>query len=487
MTPNSEQRHFHIVIVGAGFSGIGAAIKLLDAGERDFVVLEAADEVGGVWRDNVYPGCGCDVQSPLYSFSFAPNPKWSRMYSPQAEILAYLRRVATEFGVRPHLRLRHRVGDARWDQLHRRWEIDTSNGRFTADVVIAGMGGLHEPIIPEFPGAERFAGRAYHSARWQLDDPLDGRRVAVIGTGASAIQIVPELQRRVGKLVLFQRTPPWVIPRRDRAFGPLERRLFEALPFTQQLLRTRIYLTHEAMIVGFRNPRLMRLAERAALAYLRRQVADPALRRQLTPNFTLGCKRVLLSDDYYPALTQPNVELVTTGIREFTEQGIVDADGELHELDTVVYATGFHVSDPPFAERVRGRSGQTLAEVWAGSPEAFLGTTVAGFPNLFLMTGPNTGLGHNSMIIMIEAQLKLILGALAQLRGGGVSLEPRASSQARWVEQVRRGNEGTVWTAGGCSSWYLDQNGINSTLWPWTTHAYARQASFDARDYLIER
>ena len=492
MTSNSEptregQRHFHVVIVGAGFSGIGAAIKLLDSGERDFAVLEAADEVGGVWRDNIYPGCGCDVQSPLYSFSFAPNPEWSRMYSPQAEILEYLRRVATDFGVRAHVRFGHAVEDARWEQGQRRWVIETSRGRFTADVLIAGMGALHEPIIPELPGAERFTGRAYHSARWDRYDPLDGRRVAVIGTGASAIQIVPKLQRRVGKLVLFQRTPPWVIPRRDRAFGSFEQRLFKALPITQQLLRARIYLTHEVFIVAFRNPWMMHVAERAALAYLKKQVPDPELRERLKPSFTLGCKRVLLSDDYYPALTQPNVEVVTAGIREITERGIVDADGNTHELDSIVYATGFHVNDPPFAERVRGRGGRTLAEVWAGSPEAFLGTTVAGFPNLFLMTGPNTGLGHNSMIIMIEAQLELIRGALEQLRGGGVSLEPRAAAQARWIEQVRRGNEGTVWTAGGCSSWYLDENGINSTLWPWTTYAYARRAHFDPQDYLIQR
>jgi len=485
--PASEQRHFHVVIVGAGFSGIGAAIKLLDSGERDFVVLEAADEVGGVWRDNTYPGCGCDVESPLYSFSFAPNPDWSRMFSPQPEILEYLRRVASEFGVRPFVRFGHAVADARWDPTGRRWELETSHGRFTADVLIAGMGALHEPIIPALPGAESFAGRIYHSARWDPDDPIDGRRIAVIGTGASAIQIVPKLQRRAAKLVLFQRTPAWVIPRRDRAFSPREQRLFRRVPALQTLLRASIYARHEVVIVAFRNPRLMHLAERAALAYLKKQVADPVLREQLKPSFTMGCKRVLLSDDYYPALTQPNVELVTAGIREVTPAGIVDAHGTTHELDTIVYATGFHVNDPPFAERVRGRGGRTLAEVWAGSPEAFLGTTVAGFPNLFLMTGPNTGLGHNSMILMIESQLRLIMAALEQLRGGGVSLEPRAAAQAAWVEEVRRGNQGTVWTAGGCSSWYLDENGRNSTLWPWTTYAYARRASFEARDYLIER
>jgi cation diffusion facilitator CzcD-associated flavoprotein CzcO len=479
--------HHHVVIVGAGFSGIGAAIKLLERGERDFVVLEAADEVGGVWRDNVYPGCGCDVESPLYSFSFALNPHWSRMYSPQPEILAYLREVADRFGVRPYLRFGQRVERACWDASARRWEIETGAGRFTADVLIAGMGGLHEPNIPSLPGAERFSGRAYHSARWDSSDPIDGRRIAVIGTGASAIQIVPKLQRRAAELVLFQRTPAWVIPRHDRAFGPVERRLFEAVPLAQKLLRASIYLRHEAFIVGFRNPALMRVAQRLARGYLARQIRDPALREQLTPRFTMGCKRVLLSDDYYPALTKPNVTLVTAGITELTPTGIVDASGRSHALDTIVYATGFHVSYPPFADKVHGRGGRTLAEVWAGSPSAHLGTTVAGFPNLFLMTGPNTGLGHNSMILMIEAQLELIMAALEQIRGGGASLEPRGAAQAQWVDEVRRGNEDTVWTAGGCSSWYLDETGANSTLWPWTTHAFARRAKFELDEYLIER
>jgi len=480
-------RHLHVAIVGAGFSGIGAAIKLLDAGERDFLVFEAADEVGGVWRDNVYPGCACDVESPLYSFSFAPNPDWSRMYSPQPEILAYLRDVATNFGVRPHLRLGHAIEQAHWDADARRWLIETTRGPFTADILIAGMGGLHEPALPSIPGAESFAGTAFHSARWDSAHALEGRRVGIIGTGASAIQIVPKIAGTVAKLSVFQRTPPWVIPRNDRAFGARERRLFKRLPLAQKLLRAALYARHESVLVAFRNPKVMAAGERLAKAYLRSQISDPGLRERLQPRFTMGCKRILLSDDYYPALTRGNVELVTAGIREITPTGIIDADGVAHELDTLIYATGFHVTEPPFAGLIRGREGKTLAEAWAGGMEAHIGTTVAGFPNLFMLTGPNTGLGHSSMILMIEAQLELIIGALEQLRGGaGVSLEPRVGVQAEYCEEIQRGGQGTVWTAGGCSSWYLDARGRNTTLWPWTTLAFMRRARFEAGDYLIE-
>lgn len=481
----NNARHLHVAIVGAGVSGIGAAIKLLDAGERDFLLFEAADEVGGVWRDNVYPGCGCDVESPLYSFSFAPNPEWSRMFSPQPEILGYLRRVVDKFGVGPHLRLGHAIKHARWDASARRWVLETSRGRFSADVLIAGMGALHEPVIPRFEGAERFAGAAFHSARWDPGCSLEGKRVAVIGTGASAIQIVPRIQPRVAKLSLFQRTPAWVVPRRDREFGPREQWLYKAIPLAQRLLRTAIYARHEALFVGFRNPKIMSLVERFAVAYLNKTISDPGLRERLRPSFTLGCKRILLSDEYYPALAQANVDVINDGIREFTPAGIVDGEGREHQFDVIVYATGFHVTDPPFAAYVHGRGGRSLAEVWSDGMQAYIGTTVAGFPNLFLLTGPNTGLGHNSMILMIEAQLELILGALEVLRDPGVCLEPRAGVQARYGEEIERGGEGTVWTAGGCSSWYLDKHGRNSTLWPWSTLAFMRRARFEIADYLV--
>lgn len=479
--------HQHVAIIGAGFSGIGAAIKLLESGERDFLVFEAAQELGGVWRDNVYPGCACDVESPLYSFSFAPNPDWSRMFSPQPEILAYLRKVASDFGLRPYLRLGHAIEHARWDPQARRWLLQTSRGPFTADILIAGMGGLHEPAYPRIPGVERFAGPAFHSARWAGAQAIRGRRVGIIGTGASAVQIVPEIAGEVAKLSVFQRTPAWVLPRRDRSFTAAEKQRFRARPRTQRLLRAALYARHEALVIGFRNPKLMGLIERLALRYLQSQVPDPGLRQRLRPSFTLGCKRVLLSDHYYAALNQPQVELVSAAVREITPSGVIDAEGRDHPLDTLVYATGFHVTDPPFARLIHGRDGRSLAEHWSQGMAAYIGTTVAGFPNLFLLTGPNTGLGHSSMILMIEAQLELILGALEQLRGRvGVCLEPRPAVQARYCEELQRGGQGTVWTTGGCSSWYLDEHGRNSTLWPWSTLAFMRRARFEAGDYLIE-
>lgn len=476
----------HIAIIGAGFSGIGAAVRLREAGYHDFVVLERADEVGGVWRDNRYPGCGCDIESPLYSFSFAPNPSWSRMYSPQAEILDYLRGCVDRFGLEPYLRLGCAVEAASWDAEARVWQLDTARGRVSARVLIAGAGALSEPKLPQLPGLDRFTGASFHSNRWDHDAPLDGRRVAVVGTGASAIQIVPQLQPRVAQLKLFQRTAPWVIPRNDRAFSATEKRMFAALPLTQQLLRIGLYLRHEATFFAFRKPAAMRVVERLAGRYLAQQIRDPELRERLRPRYTLGCKRILLSDDYYPALTQPNVELVNAGVREVVPEGVIDQDGRVHELDAIVWATGFDVIEPPWARRIRGRDGQSLAEVWRGSPQALLGTMVAGFPNLVLMTGPNTGLGHNSMIVMIEAQLALMLEILSALdeSGGRGTVEPSAAAQARYVEEIERGGRGTVWTAGGCSSWYLDGTGRNSTLWPWATYRFMHRAKLERQDYV---
>jgi cation diffusion facilitator CzcD-associated flavoprotein CzcO len=477
--------HAHIAIVGAGFSGIGAAIRLRQAGIHDFVVFERSDEVGGVWRDNRYPGCACDVESPLYSYSFAPNPEWSRMFSPQREILEYVRRCATEHGVDPHVRFGHAIDQASWDPERKVWQLDSARGQFTADVLVAAMGALSEAQLPAIRGIDRFEGQAFHSARWDPDAVLDAKRVAVVGTGASAIQIVPNIQPRVGHLSLFQRTAAWVVPRNDRPFGPRARQLFAALPITQKLLRAGLYLRHESLMIGFRNPPIMRLVQRRALRYLDQQIADPELRERLRPDFTFGCKRVLLSDDYYPALAQDNVELVSAGVREVVANGIIDTEGRLHELDTIIWATGFHIANPPFAKHVRGRSGESLAEVWRGSPSAYLGSMVAGFPNLFLLTGPNTGLGHSSMLLMIEAQLELLLGMLRELDAGARTVEPDPQVQARYVEEINAGGEGTVWTAGGCASWYLDETGRNSTLWPWTTYAYMRRATFEREDYVL--
>jgi cation diffusion facilitator CzcD-associated flavoprotein CzcO len=473
--------HVKIAIAGSGFAGLGMAIRLRQEGLDDFVVLERAHEVGGTWRDNTYPGCACDVPSHLYSFSFALNPAWSRTFSRQPEIFAYLRRCADDFGVREHVRFGDELEEAAWDDERGRWDIRTSRGRLTADVLVSATGGLSEPKLPDIPGIERFEGTMFHSARWDHEHDLDGERVAVIGTGASAIQFVPRIQPRVGRLHLFQRTPPWILPRTDRPMTEREHRVFHHVPGAQRLVRHAIYWAREGFVVGFRNPRLMRLTRRLALRHLKRSVADPELRRKLTPDYAVGCKRILISNDYLPSLAAPNVEVVTEGIREVRERSIVAADGTEREVDTIIAGTGFHVTDLPIAERVRGRDGRTLDEVWQGSPQAYNGTTVAGFPNLFILVGPNTGLGHNSIVYMIESQLEYVAGALRHLeRTGAAAIEPTPEAQDAFVEEVGRMGEGTVWTAGGCESWYLDRTGRNSTLWPTFTYPFRRRlTAFD--------
>ncbi|MET0397386.1 MAG: NAD(P)/FAD-dependent oxidoreductase, partial [Longimicrobiaceae bacterium] len=481
--------HARIAIIGSGFAGLGAAIRLKGEGIDDFVVLERAGDVGGTWRDNSYPGCTCDVQSHLYSFSFAPNPDWTRSYSPQPEIQAYLRRCARDFGVLPHVRFGHEVRAAEWDDAALRWRVDTSAGPVTAHVLVMASGALSDPLVPDLPGLDTFRGAAFHSSRWDHALDLRGRRVAAIGTGASAIQFVPRIQPQVARLYVFQRTPPWILPRHDRALGEREQRLFRRFPAAQRLARGIIYLAREAMVPGFRHPGAMRLAERVALWHLRRSVPDPALRARLTPDWTLGCKRVLISSDYLPALARPNVELVTEGIAEVREASIVTADGVERPTDAIVFGTGFRPTDPPLAPHVRGRGGRTLAEAWSGSPRAFLGTTVAGFPNLFMLLGPNTGLGHTSVVYMIEAQIEHLLAALRHMRRSRVAaLEPRAEAQAAFAAEVDGRMRGTVWTSGGCRSWYLDATGRNSTLWPDFTWRFRRRAArLDPADYVAVR
>jgi cation diffusion facilitator CzcD-associated flavoprotein CzcO len=475
------------VIIGSGFGGLGSAIRLKQQGIEDFVVLERADEVGGTWRDNSYPGCACDVQSHLYSFSFAPNPNWTRSFSPQPEIWDYLKRCARDFGILPHVRFRHEVREAAWDNAAQRWRIETSQGRFNANVLVMASGALSEPSLPSLPGVESFKGSMFHSARWRHDVELRERRVAVVGTGASAIQFVPRIQPDVAKLHLFQRTPPWIVPRRDRALTPGERRLFRRFPLAQRVARASIYLVRELFVLGFRHQWLAKRVERMALRHLERSVPDAALRAKLTPSYTIGCKRILISNDYLPSLTRPNVELVTEAIAEVREHSIVTRDGLERPVDVIIYGTGFRVTDQPLAKHIRGSDGRTLAEAWAGSPQAHVGTTVAGFPNLFVLMGPNTGLGHNSVIYMIEAQIEHLLNALGYMRRHNVrAIEPRADVQAAYVEEVQQRMKGTVWTTGGCASWYLDSKGRNSTLWPDFTWRFRRRvARLNPDEYLM--
>jgi cation diffusion facilitator CzcD-associated flavoprotein CzcO len=477
-----------IVIAGAGFSGLGAAIRLRQAGIEDFVVLERGDDVGGTWRANTYPGCQCDVPSHLYSFSFAPNPEWSRTFSLQPEIWEYLRGCAERYGVMGHMRFGHTVMSATWEEEYQHWRVETSHGPLTAEIVISGMGGLSEPSIPNIPGLESFTGAAFHTAEWDHEVELEGKRVAVVGTGASAIQVVPNIQPRVKELRLFQRTPPWIMPHADRPISGRERRLYRRFPLAQRAMREAIYWARELFVLPFLHPRLAVGGERIARRHLRRQVGDRALRAKLKPRYRMGCKRVLISNEYYPALQRENVQLVTEGIREIGLHGIVTEDGVEHEVDAIIFGTGFHVSDMPFAEFVRGRDGRSLAEVWQGTAQAHLGTTVAGFPNLFLLLGPNTGLGHTSVVFMIECQIQYVMDCLRTMREHDLqAIEPRAEAQRAFIADIRRRERGTVWVTGGCASWYLDANGANSTVWPGPTWRYReRMRRFKPEEYHLK-
>ncbi|HEX8100686.1 MAG TPA: NAD(P)/FAD-dependent oxidoreductase, partial [Actinomycetota bacterium] len=452
-----DRRDVDIAIIGTGFSGLGAAIRLKREGFEDFVVLERDDDVGGTWRDNHYPGLACDIPSHVYSFSFELKADWTRGFAPGWEILDYLRATAKKFGVWPHIRFRHDVRSAAWDETERRWRIETSAGTFTARVLISGAGPLTDPQIPTIPGMERFGGTAFHSARWNHQHDLTGERVAVIGTGASAIQFVPEIQPRVGQLHLFQRTAPWVIPRYDHQITEMEHFLLRTIPFAPEVVRGALYTVMETRFIGFRYPAIMRAADRLARLHLARQVSDPDLRRKLTPGYIMGCKRILVSDNYYPALTQPNVDVRTDGVAEVRDRSLVTGAGEEVQVDTVIFGTGFHVTDPPIANRIYGVGGVTLRNAWRPSMQAYKGTTVAGFPNLFLILGPNTGLGHNSQIYIIESQLNYVVDALRGMRRHGVDVvDVRREVQERYNEALQRDFEGTVWTAGHCQSWYLD-------------------------------
>jgi cation diffusion facilitator CzcD-associated flavoprotein CzcO len=478
--------HVRIAVIGAGFGGIGTAIRLRQRGVDDFLIFERAGDLGGTWRDNSYPGCACDVPSNLYSFSFAPRPTWTRSFSPQAEIWDYLRACADRYGLHPFLKLGHEVRAARW--VDGRWRLDTSGGEYTADILVAAPGPLSEPAVPDLPGLATFAGTSFHSARWDHGHDLTGRRVAVVGTGASAAQFVPEIAPKVAALTVFQRTAPWVLPRGDRALTRAERRLYRTVPAAQRVARWSVYWSRELSAVAFLRPRFMAVGQRIARRHLARQVPDAGLRERLTPDFTMGCKRVLLSNDYLPALGRDNVDVVTEKIREVRPQGIVTVDGREFPVDTIIFGTGFHVTDSPLAERVFGRDGRSLADAWQGSPKAYLGVTVAGFPNLFLLLGPNTALGHTSVVFMLECQIRYLMSALAYLDGNGVvAVEPRPEAQHAFVTEVDRRMRPTVWLSGGCASWYLDRTGRNSTLWPGFTWAYRqRLRRFDPAAYTTE-
>jgi cation diffusion facilitator CzcD-associated flavoprotein CzcO len=472
-----------VAIVGAGFSGLGMAIRLKQEGFEDFVVLERGDDVGGTWHFNTYPGCGCDVPSNLYSFSFAPNPDWTNTYSRQPEIGAYLRRCADTFGVRDRIRLSCTVTGAQWDDEAGVWTLETDDGdTVTARVVVSATGPLFEPKTPELPGLERFTGRVFHSARWEHDFDPTGKRIAVVGTGASAIQFVPEIAPAAQQVHVFQRTAPWVMPHPSRPTTRLERFLYRRFPALQKLSRAGIYAGRETFVLGFvKHPPIMKLAERIARRHMRKQISDPELLAKVQPDYTIGCKRILPSDRWYPALDRPDVALETDGIAEVREHSIVTGDGREIEVDAIVFGTGFHVTDMPVARVVRGRDGRSLDDVWQGSPHAYRGTAVPGFPNLFMLLGPNTGLGHSSMVYMIESQVNYVVDALKAARGRVV--EVREDADAAYNASVDRRLGATVWST-GCASWYADSTGRISALWPdWTFRFRRDLARFDAEAY----
>ncbi|RJQ84401.1 flavin-containing monooxygenase [Amycolatopsis panacis] len=467
---------FKVVIVGTGFSGLGQAIQLEKAGIRDYLILEKAGEVGGTWRDNSYPGCACDVQSHIYSFSFAQNPDWSRSFSPRQEIFEYLKRVADSHRLRERIRFGVEITGAHWDAGARRWTVETKGGQeFSAQFVVSGVGGLHIPQIPRLPGIASFQGQAWHSAQWNHEFDLPGKKVAVVGTGASAVQFVPQIAPEVAELKLFQRTPPWLLPKPDHPMPAWTRRVFRQVPGAQRLYRGALYWSREARALGFTGPSwIMQAGQVLSRRHIARGIKDPELRRKVTPDYTMGCKRVLLSNDYFPALDRPNVDVITDGVAEVRAHSVVDGAGVEHEVDAIIYGTGFKVIDALDYLDITGVDGRDLAKSWATEgARTHKGITVSGFPNLFFLLGPNTAVGHTSVIFMIEAQARYVVDAirLADSRGAE-ALDVRESVQERFQEHLQGKLAKSVWTQGGCKSWYLDAKGINRATWPGFTWRY---------------
>lgn len=486
-----QQRHeASVVIVGTGFAGLGTAIRLKNEGIHDFVLLEKDDDLGGTWRDNTYPGCACDVPSLMYSFSFEQNPNWSRMFAEQGEIQEYLQHCADKYGVREHIHYGVEFTGAEWDEDSRTWHVSTADGtEYVGRALISGVGALHLPSYPEIDGLERFRGETFHSADWNHDYDLSDKRVAVIGTGASAIQFVPEIAKKAAKLHLFQRTPPWIQPKPDRPIPKALQRAFRRVPLLQRAARAMIYLTLELRSVAvLREPRLQKVSQYMAKRFIRKQVDDPEIQKAMTPDYAMGCKRILLSSDFYPALNRSNVDLITSGVSEVRENSVVTGDGVEHPVDAIIFGTGFHVTDAYDHLSIVGRGGRKLQDDWKDGMYAHLGITVSGYPNLFFLLGPNTGLGHNSVVFMIESQITYVLDVLRPMLKGEISqVDVRRSAQDSFNDKIQNELGGAVWSEGGCQSWYLDANGVNRTIWPGFTWNYWRKTrKLDPADYEIK-
>lgn len=463
-----------IVILGAGVSGLCMGIALKRAGIHSFTIHEKSDQLGGTWYDNSYPGAACDVPSPLYSFSFEPNPRWSRMFSPQAEIRRYLEHCADKYGLRPHIRFGSEIAGASFDEAAGSWRLRTSAGEtLQADVVVSGTGQLNRPHVPDFPGLARFEGTQFHSARWNHEHDLSGENVVVIGNGASAIQFIPQIAPRVKQLTILQRSANWVLPRKDLGFSERAQQRFERYPFLLALLRWFVYWQLELRFFGFfRDSWLSRRLERSCLQHLEETIPDPTLREVLTPDYPIGCKRILISDDYYQSLCRPNVEVVTSPIERIEAGAVRTADGRSHPADTLIFATGFETTSFLAPIQIEGRGGRKLEEVWREGAEAYLGVAVAGFPNLFLLYGPNTNLGHNSIIFMIECQVGYALQCIRELFASDAAwLDVRPAAQAHYNARLQRDLARTAWTA-GCASWYKTESGKVTNNWSGFTVDY---------------
>ena len=482
---NQDVRVYDTIVIGAGISGLAAAHRMNELGYRNYVVLEKAHRVGGTWRDNTYPGCGCDVPSALYSFSFAPSHKWSHLFAKQPEILSYLEDVATQHELYQNIQFNCELKHAEWNETEKQWQLDTSKGCYVARTVIFSTGPITEPQIPQIKGVESFKGEMFHSARWNHQYDLKDKRVAVIGTDASAIQFIPQIQPLAKKLVVFQRTAPWVLPKADFPLNDRAKGWITRFPQIQDRWRKSVAEILNAINLGLRNPTLLAPINFLGRQLLKLQIQDDALREKVTPNFSIGCKRLLFANDYYPALQQANVELIPQGLVEIDGNTVIAANGERHEVDVIIWGTGFEVSHPPIGRCVKSAQGELLSELWKNSsPEAFLGTSIAQVPNAFLVLGPNI-LVYDSFIGIAEAQVGYIVDALVKMKQDKIQrIEIKPNVLAYHNAKVQTHLQSTVFNRGGCKSYYLDANGRNFAAWPWSlSHLKQRLAQVNWEDY----
>ncbi len=486
---NSKQKRAknpRIAIIGTGFGGLGLAIRLKQSGLNDITLFEKASDVGGVWRDNTYPGAACDVPSHLYSFSFEQDRGWENRFGKAKEIHNYLRHCADKYEIRPHIRFNTEITGADFDESRGLWLVKTAVGEvIEAEILVSAVGQLSLPAYPKLKGLDSFKGKAFHSAKWDHDYDLTGKRVAVIGTGASAIQFVPEIAKQVAHLEVYQRSAPYVIPKPDRIYPPVERGLFKKIPVLQSLDRAWQYSSHEIKLLGFTTyVNKTSLAEYIFQNHIRDVIKDHKLRHRLTPDYPIGCKRILISNQWYKTLVMPNVDVVSENIDEVVPTGIKTQDGKLHEVDAIIYGTGFAATDFLAPMQITGLGGRKLKDAWKNGAEAYLGLTVSGFPNMYMLYGPNTNLGHNSIVYMIESQVNYILDAIRTLTKKGLRYtDLRTNVQNDFNKTIQERMKSTIW-AQGCTSWYQTADGKNTNNWPGFTLEYRqRTRKFDASNY----